>query len=298
MMSRSFREGFSRKGLDAVRLIAIGCDSPERLSSELEISRSQAYRVIKGLLEKDIISNVRGRPEIRKNPLASLLAKVLPENPKLSGVLYGKGTVLLSCLIDARNVSDLEKASGIGKVYIYKILSKFRKFSIVTEEKGGYVLNSSLWPDLSELAKVLDYNTRYTDARVPSGSDIYYKTNDEILFSSRKEIDASPAAFSEFDKFGINILGEKNYYYLPKIPEESMNKKKVFLDSLMICEKEGGVRNILFVALFYLKYRNDLKDAISPVLENIKAVIEGKRIRGYPSVDEIKEKAEVYDIKI
>ena len=120
--------------------------------------------------------------------------------------------------------------------------------------------------------------------------------NNKIIIEIKKS--DSPLDDEEFDKFGIKVLGEKNYYYLPKIPEKSMDKKKVFLDSLMICEKEGGVRNILFVALFYLKYRNDLKGVISPVLENIKTVIEGKRIRGYPSVDEIKEKAKLPATKV
>jgi len=35
-----------------------------------------------------------------------------------------------------------------------------------------------------------------------------------------------------------------------------------------------------------------------PILSNIKQILEGKNIQGYPTLDEIKEKAEVYDIKI
>jgi len=48
--------------------------------------------------------------------------------------------------------------------------------------------------------------------------------------------------------------------------------------------------------LFYLKNRDELKDARHPMMKSIRAVLRGEHIKGYPTVEEIEEQAELYGI--
>ena len=96
-------------------------------------------------------------------------------------------------------------------------------------------------------------------------------------------------------EYGIKILTNENFYYLP---EKKLSIKDVFRHSLIIAEKRNEHRYFLYAVLFYIKFRKNLKNIKSPVLSNIELILEGKQIKGYPSLSEIKEKAEQYDISV
>ena len=50
--------------------------------------------------------------------------------------------------------------------------------------------------------------------------------------------------------------------------------------------------------LFYLKYRRKLGLIKHPLLDKMKEILSGKQYVDYPTLAEIKEKAEIYDISI
>ena len=102
-------------------------------------------------------------------------------------------------------------------------------------------------------------------------------------------------AFSKYKEFGINILTTKNYYSLPF---KKKNVVDIFIDSLYVVEKEKDFRNLLFVALFYLKNKKKLGKINNIILNNIKKILKGEHINDYPSLLEIKERAKVYNIKV
>lgn len=72
-------------------------------------------------------------------------------------------------------------------------------------------------------------------------------------------------------------------------------KKDIFRHALYVAEKEASVRHLIFLALFYCKFEEELKDVKNNIVENLKLVLQGKRIRGYPDFEEIKEKADIYE---
>jgi hypothetical protein len=45
-----------------------------------------------------------------------------------------------------------------------------------------------------------------------------------------------------------------------------------------------------------LKNRDELKDIRHPMMEVIRAALSGEHIKGYPSLEEIQEQAELYEI--
>ena len=51
------------------------------------------------------------------------------------------------------------------------------------------------------------------------------------------------------------------------------------------------------IALFYVKYKKNLLDIKHDLLDNIKIVLNGNNMIGYPSLKEIRDRAEVYDTK-
>ena len=90
----------------------------------------------------------------------------------------------------------------------------------------------------------------------------------------------------------IKIFTTTNYYFLPK---KQLSKKDVLLHSLYIEEKEHSIQNLIFIALFYLKFKIQINHKI---LTNLNLVLKGKKIKNYPSYQEIKDRAEVYGIKV
>ncbi|MEK6903826.1 MAG: hypothetical protein AABW64_04230, partial [Nanoarchaeota archaeon] len=82
------------------------------------------------------------------------------------------------------------------------------------------------------------------------------------------------------------------------LPKKKLTKQEVFLHSLYRVEKEGDARDIILIALFYLKHKKELAKIKHDIINNIKNVLNGERINYYPRLAEIKDRADVYDIKI
>ena len=133
-----------------------------------------------------------------------------------------------------------------------------------------------------------------TDPRIPASAIIYYKKKDHIVFSSKEELDAVKTAFSAYKDYGINLLNITNFYYLPK---QALSKEDILRHSLCIAEKDMDIRYLIFIALFYAKYRKELKIK-HQILININLVLSGKEVKGYPKYPEIKDRAEVYKIEV
>jgi hypothetical protein len=50
--------------------------------------------------------------------------------------------------------------------------------------------------------------------------------------------------------------------------------------------------------LFYLKNRDKLESVDHPMVKHIKAVLQGESIKGYPSLEDIEDRAELYEIEL
>lgn len=267
----------------------------KQIARTLNKSESQIYRTINSLVKKDILAKTKEGIVPIKNTHVSLLLQILNKHPQLTGILFDSAITILISLFSPKKVSEVAKETSLKEITIYKATEKFRRFSIVRKDKNRYFFNNLLWGDLKEFLKAYEQYNLTTDPRVPANSVIYYKNSSEIVYSNLGKQKAALTAFSAYEQYGIKLLTITNYYYLPA---KKLFAKEIFIHSLYVVEKEKDVRNLTFIGLFYLKNKEKLRGIKHIILESLNQVLEGRKIDGYPTLNELKETAEVYDIQI
>lgn len=264
------------------------------IAKAIKKSEKQVYKASQKLIKKGFLELSKGNLEPKKSSHVTLLLHLLADYPNLTQLLSESGIEILSTLFEPKTVEDIINKTGLKKSIVYKKLQKARTISVIKRKNKQYFLNEKLWSKLREFLEEFKRLIETTDPRVPANSVIYYKTDKEILFSNRIKQDAILTAFSTYENYGIKLLTPTNYYYLPK---KRLSKKEIFIHSLYVTEKEKTIRHLTYAALFYVKFKKDLSSIKHPILEKIKIILKDKKISGYPKLEEIKEKAEIYDIK-
>jgi hypothetical protein len=203
-------------------------------------------------------------------------------------------------LLEAKNVEKIIEDTSVKKSTVYDLLKKALKISLVIRNGEQYTFNERLWGDVADLLREIRDIERLLDPRVPYNSEIYYRNQHEVIYSNK--YGGGPGektGFSVFEKEGIKLLLPTTYYYYSDTePEKELTKEDIFRHALYAAEKETSVRHLIFLALFYCKFEEELKAVKHDIVENLKLVLQGKIIKGYPTFEEIKEKAEMYGIEI
>jgi predicted transcriptional regulator len=194
-----------------------------------------------------------------------------------------------------KSVEVLSDETGFELETIYRYLKDFIHLGVVTRTKKSraflYSFNYLLWADLKDFVTSLLVYCAWN--LVPQKALLIKSYGGSVLFKSlRKRLNATPTSFSVFGEYGIK-LGMRDYYYT--LPKRELSIKEIFIHSLDSAE---DLRQRLFCILFYLKYKDKLEDVEHPMMEEIKAVLKGEKIKGYPSVEDIKERATLYEIKL
>ncbi len=286
---------FSKTELGILKQVAEGNRGVKEIAKSLNRSKFQIYRSGQKLTEKNFISLSKGFFEPIKNTPSSLLIQLLGEFPSIIEPLSDSGTDILKCLFDAKTIKEIMMESGIKRTQVFKKIKQARAISLVKKIDNHYKLNEKLWSKAIDFLKELKKYEETNDPRVPGSSTIYFKTDDEIVFSSKETINATRTAFSLYGDYGIKIFSPRNYYYLP---DKKLSMKEVFMHSIYITEKEMNIQDLILLSLFYAKYKKELSRMKHAIVEKINMIFEGKRIPGYPTLEELKERAEVYDIEL
>lgn len=286
---------FSKTELRLISELGNGNKSIINLAKALKISVSQTYRIAKNLNNNNILSLEKNIlvPEMKTH--VSLLLNLLSKARNLSNPLSGVGIEIYSSIILPKTIKEIEKETNLHKTTIFKKINQGKKMSLVLIENKKYRINEKIWKDAKEFFIELKKYEDSIDKRIPLNSLIYHKNSKEILFSNKEDLDAEKTAFSSYEKYGIKLLLITNYYYLPK---KDISKKEVFIHSLYIAEKEKEIRQILFISLFYLKYKKELSNVTHEIITNLNNIFLGENISGYPTLNEIKDRADVYNIKV
>ncbi len=192
------------------------------------------------------------------------------------------------------SVETLSTETGLPSKTIYYYLKDFIILGIVRRTKSvrGYLysFNYILWGELKDFVTSLwEYRFRRL---IPRDALLIKSYSDSVLFKSIRHHDATPTSFSAYRDYGIDLGLRDNYYTLPK---RELSIKEVFIHSLDSAET---LQQRLFCILFYLKNRDKLEGIEHPMIRDIKAVLQGERIRGYPSIEDIRDRAELYDIEL
>ncbi len=266
----------------------------KKIALALKKSESQVYVYTKNLADKSLIELINGKIEPNRILYLSLLLQLLSKIPNLTPVLEGPGIPIFTAMLKPSTIEEISHETGYKKTAIYKRLQEARKRSLIRKKTTTFEINDKMWEGLKETLEEIRKSELKTDKRIPASAIIYYKKKDEIIFSSKENLDAIKTAFSAYQDYGIELLTITNFYYLPK---KKLTKENILTHSLYIAKKDNDIRYLIFIALFYAKYKNDIK-ITHPILTNINIILKGGEVKGYPKYAEIKNRAEVYDIEV
>ncbi|MBU4352259.1 MAG: hypothetical protein KJ939_04215 [Nanoarchaeota archaeon] len=285
----------SKTELKVISELGKGNNNISNIAQSLKISISQVYRIVQKLSKKDILKLSKGILQPKMKTHINLLLKLMAKTKNLASPLSSTGISIYTTITTTKTIKEIEEATDLHKTTVIKKLNQGKKMSLISLKNKRYSINEKLWPEAKEFFEELKKYDETIDERVPVNSIIYHKNDKEIVFSNKEEIVAQKTAFSGYKNYGIKLLLTTNYYYLPK---KKLNKKEIFQHSLYVTEKEKNIRHIIFLTLFYLKFKKEIKKIKSQLLQDIISILNGNKIKGFPTIEEIKEKAKVYEIKI
>ncbi|MBN2141952.1 hypothetical protein JW711_01355 [Candidatus Woesearchaeota archaeon] len=275
--------------------IGKGIVVPKELARAVNRSVQQTSLSLRSLEKKEMLLRKRRQIDLSQKTHVALLVRQLVVHPNLKELLSDSGIAVLTASLNPLNVCEIMQKSGFGKSIVYRKIKQAFNVSVIRKNTGKYSFNDVIWPDLKEFLVELRNYELAVDPRLPQDGVIYYKNDSEILFSTIQERDASLTAFSAYKDCGLEIYSHVNYYHLPK---KTLSLREIFRHSLFVVETTKEYWGILYVALFYLKHKKSLKGIHSPILEQLHKVICGEKIKDYPDLRDIQEKAEQYNIKV
>jgi len=268
----------------------------EDIANTIDKSLSQIYRARQNLEKYGFLHLNNGTLEPNKTTYSSLILRLLSRYPNLVEPLSKSGMNILKATLDPKSVEEIIQETNLNKSTVYKKIKQARKISALSKNKNNkFVINGKIWSDLKEYLEEIKKYEAFTDNRIPVNSVIYHKNENEIVFSNTTELKAKHTAFSMYKDYGIQLYLPTTFYYLPV---KKLSKEDILLHSLYIVEKNKEYRYLTYVTLFYLKHRKEFSNIKHPILRRIKSILNGKTIEGYPTLEDIKEKCVLYDIKI
>jgi len=273
-----------------------GALEPNDLAAALKIKVTSIYKIINRLEHKGLIDKEFSRIILSISQQAQSFKKLYytHHTSPFERVLVGERiNLLFSINRTPKSVEELSSESGIPKSSVYYFLNDLVKLGIVRKikKKGNafqYSFNYTIWGELKEfLAHLSEIESLM---KVPTGGLLIKDYGNNVLFKSIRQLDATPTSFSAYGNYGIVLFLTKisNYYTLPK---RELSIRDVFVHSL---DSADEIQNKLLCILFYLKNRHKLKNIKHPMMIDIRAILRHKRIKGYPTYEEVMDRMVVY----
>ena len=271
--------------------------NPRTLQAELGLRRETVSRLITHLVEMGLAER-RGREVVLAGtPPAEAFKKLYFSHraSPLHKILSLRRVELLARLDRTpRSLEALAVETGIPSDTLYGYLKGFLWVGIVSRSKQGkaylFSFNYIVWPELKDfVTSLLEYQVLRL---VPREALLIKSYGTSVLFKSLRPQDATFTSFSAYEDYGIE-LGLRDYYYT--LPKRELSIQEVFIHSL---DSAWEFSQKLFCVLFYLKNRDKLEAIDHPMMKDLKAVLQGERIKGYPTLEDIEDRTDLYDIKL
>ena len=271
--------------------------SPRSLSDELGTKSNSIYKIIASLEKKGLVRRFDSGIGLSITPESEYFKKFCyaHKTAPLEYIIAGRRMELISSLDNEfKTVNALNKLTKIPIKTIYFYMTNFAKLSIVrikTTKRGNfYALNYKIWPELKNFVEqIVAYEKLHN---IPQGAVLIKDYGNSTLFKSTSILDATPTSFSMYNSFGIVLFLRDHFYTLPK---RMLSIKEIFIHSL---DSADNISYKIFCILFYLKYGHNLKNVNHPMVKKIKLVLNEKHLKGYPRLDDIIDRAELYDIEL
>lgn len=280
--------------LQVLDQLAKGMNQIPLVASALQKSQRQTYTLVTGLREKGVLELQKGELCPVDKVHIALLLKLLTVKQRAWEFLADSAIPIYTKFLTPKSVQEVQRATKVTLATVYKFVREARQRNILRTIENGFVLNEKIWPELKEFLTEVQVYEQNIDTRVPLGATIYYKTEDEVVFSSKQTVDATPTAFSAYSDLGIQLFGTLNYYILPK---KRLSLNEIVSHSIHIIQKKWSVRLLIYLALAYLKCKKEIT-IDHEILANLQKIFKGEKIVNYPTLQEIKDRAEVYDIEV
>jgi predicted DNA-binding transcriptional regulator AlpA len=296
MERKQINRTLTKNELKIIREVTLGKKRVIEIAQATQKSPTWTYKLLKKLNKKGFIEDKNKEIVLQKHAFIPILAQLLRRSPQLIPVLADTGIPILEQLSEWHSVKELQYLTGIKRTVIYEKIKESQKFSVIFGKKGKYII-SDIWPEIKEFIKDYQEYSFRTDPAIDPEILIRAKYDNVVLFETdKKNIDyATPTAFSVFNEYGITIYGFVDYYHFPK---EKLSIKQIFIDAIKIYEDEKDFREAMFIILFYLKNKKKLRGIKHKFINTMNRALKGEKIDRFPPLNEIKEKAEVYDIKL
>lgn len=290
---------FSESEIQALVLVA-GSERalhPRDLSRSLNLHPETLSRLLTSLVHKGLLERDGKDIAMAGTPAAETFKKLyFSHRASPFPLLLADRRVDLLAWIDngQKSVETLEEETGIPRKTIYRYLKDFIRLGAVlrTKQRRAYLysLNEILWPEIEGfVASLQEYQAL---SLVPREALLIKSYRDSVLFKSIRPQDATPTSFSAYENYGIELGLRDNYYTLPK---RELSIQEVFLHSLDSADEPSQK---LFCILFYLKNRDKLESIDHPMMKDLKVVLQGERIKGYPALEDIEDRADIYGIEL
>jgi len=284
---------------------AKGSASSKDIAQQLKFSQEYVSKLITDLKENGFLEKKGSIYFISKNIYSYDLRGLLLEHPKtdFKKILTDSRMDILLLLVDKRTAKRLCDLSGLSKPLVYKYLKVFLKYGVIIKEGKYYKLNKVLWPELFDF---LESYSKYHDMlayNLPTVSRAIYNTENLKIIEVPADLEvdekkATITAFSIFDKYGIPLRLTYNYFC---IPPQKLDINDVFAHAILC---SNNIRKKTFTILFYLKNKDLLnleyinkKYKLRGYINKINAILKGEILKEYPTLEEIKQRTELYDIK-
>ena len=271
--------------------------NPGALLAELGLRRETVSRLLTHLVEKGLVER-RGREAVLAGTPPAEAFKKLYYSHRASPLpkILSLGRLELLARLDQspKSLEDLAIETGIPADTLYGYLKGFLRLGVVKRSRKGkayhYSFNYILWPELKDfVASLLEYQVLRL---VPREALLIKSYGNSMLFKSIRLQDATSTSFSAYGDYGIELRLRDNYYTLPK---RELSIQEVFIHSL---DSAGELSQRLFCILFYSKNRDKLEAIDHPMMKDLKAVLQGERIRGYPTLEDVRDRADLYGIQL
>jgi len=271
--------------------------NPRTLQAELGLRRETISRLITHLVGIGLVERRWREVVLAATPPAEAFKRLYFSHraSPLHKLLSLRRVELIAKLDQTlRSLEALAAETNIPSDTLYGYLKGFLRVGVVSRTRHGkaylYSFNFKLWPELKDFVAALQ---EYRMLRlVPREALLIKSYGDSVLFKSIRPQDATFTSFSAYDDYSIELLLRDNYYTLPR---RELSIQEVFVHSL---DSAWESFQKLFCALFYLKNRDKLEAVDHPMMKDLKAVLQGERIKGYPTLEDIMDRTDLYDIKL
>ena len=271
--------------------------NPRALQAELGLRRETVSRLITHLVEIRLAERSGREVVLAGTPPAEAFKRLYFSHraSPLHKILSLRRMELLARLDRIpRSLEALALETGIPGDTLYGYLKGFLWVGIVSRSRQSkahlFSFNYIVWPELKDFVTSLQ---EYQVLRlVPREALLIKSYGTSVLFKSLRPQDATFTSFSAYEDYGI-LLGLRDYYYT--LPKKELSIQEIFIHSL---DSAWESFQKLFCVLFYLKNKDKLMAIDHPMMKDLKAVLQGERIRGYPTLEDIEDRTDLYDIKL